>query len=266
LNFYIFGSDQIWRFFDYPGKVGFDFTYWGCIETIPKQKKIAYAASMGRLADFEKLDTSSYSHINDFKNISVRESSLQAKLYEKTGLHSHVVLDPVFLVPKEMWTSRFSLSSNFSDLPTKYILVYNITKSKAVDDFAVKLSKQRNIELVRITADSSPFDNGPNLIKNEGPIEFLKAIFNAAFIVSSSFHGVAFSIVFEKQFISLGIGSKADRVRSLLESLDISESYIDEPHDNSIHTVPFIEYNSVNQSLKSLVSHSKSFLSSAFKE
>ena len=82
---------------------------------------------------------------------------------------------------------------------------------------------------------------------------------NAEYVVSNSFHGVAFSIIYEKQFYAIGMGAKANRVESLLESVGIADRYI---HPQQ-HKMPVneIDYDKTTPVLKSIVENSKDFLS-----
>jgi len=260
LDCYIFGSDQIWRYFDYPNKKGFDFVYWGCISNLPKSKKITYAASMGKISDFKLIEADISRYLSNFKSISVREDSLAKMISEKASIDTQTVLDPVFLLSKEQWFNFFSDSVG-SVKKEKYLLLYNITKSKETERFAIAYARKNNLEIKRVTADSSPFDFGREFIKNPGPIDFIKYIYNADFVVSSSFHGVAFSLIFNKQFISLGIGSNSDRVESLLQILGIHGNYIDSGvADFREFNYIDIDYAIVNSALKRLVERSGLYL------
>jgi hypothetical protein len=76
-----------------------------------------------------------------------------------------------------------------------------------------------------------------NHIAFASPIEFMHAIRDAEYIIATSFHGTAFSIIFEKQFITIGLSKNADRVQTLLQHLNIEEHYQNDPI-----TVPDINY------------------------
>ena len=61
----------------------------------------------------------------------------------------------------------------------------------------------------------------------QGPIEFLDLIVNADYICTNSFHGTAFSIIFEKKFITVAHGSRNTRLESILDNLGILSQQLD---------------------------------------
>lgn len=83
----------------------------------------------------------------------------------------------------------------------------------------------------------------------------MQAIRDAEFVVSTSFHGTAFSLIFEKQFIATGLQKNADRVQTLLNSIGIATYYHTTPHN-----MPVINYNEVNKQLDILRTVSQSLL------
>ena len=87
-------------------------------------------------------------------------------------------------------------------------------------------------------------------------MEFLNAFINAEFIVSTSFHGVAFSILFNKNFLSLGLRNNADRVKSLLLKLDISDRYVESDNLPPLD----INYSVVNHNLNEMINKSKRYI------
>jgi hypothetical protein len=60
---------------------------------------------------------------------------------------------------------------------------------------------------------------------NIGPLDLIHAIRDAEFVVSTSFHGTAFSVIFEKQFVSMGAQTNSDRILTLLSQLHIQDHY-----------------------------------------
>jgi polysaccharide pyruvyl transferase WcaK-like protein len=109
----------------------------------------------------------------------------------------------------------------------------------------------------------SPFYNPLKAKQTAGPIQFVKLFANAEYIVSTSFHGVVFSIVFEKQFFALGFGNNSDRVRNLLEQLNIEDRYINEQNDmkSVVDNSDIIDFVEVQKKLKLLRTVSENYIS-----
>ncbi|MFA0411089.1 polysaccharide pyruvyl transferase family protein, partial [Vibrio splendidus] len=143
-------------------------------------------------------------------------------------------------------------------------------------DLALKLSKEENKEIIIV----SPNANIKTVFKSiklpgkvlytEGPIEFLELIVNADYICTNSFHGTAFSIIFQKKFITVPHGSRNTRLESILNKLGIISQQISHDilanTDNS-HVVQLFDYDSnvVMSRLNSLKKESFEFLKEAIK-
>jgi hypothetical protein len=123
--------------------------------------------------------------------------------------------------------------------------------------FAVDKAKSMSCDLLIMNAQVHTIPR-KNHISNASPIDFLHAIRDAEFVVATSFHGTAFSIIFEKQFITIGLSKNADRVKTLLQHLNISEHY--QPHPASINN---IDYTNIRPLLDKMKSKSQNLLLSA---
>ena len=88
-----------------------------------------------------------------------------------------------------------------------------------------------------------------NHISNASPIDFLHAIRDAEFVVATSFHGTAFSTIFEKQFITIGLSKNADRVQTLLTHLNISDHY--QPRPKTINDINYSNIRPLFDKMKS---------------
>lgn len=252
LDTLIYGSDQIWWKSTSLHSKTFDWTYWG--DYVPKAiNKISYAASMGVIS-ISKNEKEVISHkLTNFKHISVREQSLKEILQTITPQKIHQTIDPVFLTSKETWL-KFVKEPKISK---KYLLLFNLQHSKETDETAIQIAKKLHIEIIEITASVEPLKFGKNIYQTLDAFEFIGFIKNAEFVVTSSFHGTAFSIIFEKQFISTGMGNNSDRVKTLLDSLKISNRLV-----TSSSSMPnsVIDYKDVNLNLKRYVTDSIKFI------
>lgn len=185
-DLFITGSDQIWNFTITRKDTAFllDFV------TNP-QKKISYAASFG-FSYVEEKDKPIFAQLlPQFKHISVREQAGANIIKELTGTDVPVVLDPTLLLTKEQWQSFAT------PVPQKnYVLLYLMHENDKILSFAKNLAREKGLPLRCISFGKikgiSCFGCPPE--------EFVASFQNAAYVVTNSFHGLAFSINLNKTF------------------------------------------------------------------
>lgn len=247
----VYGSDQIWRKQNLGG-VSFDAWYFGS-KNVNTSKKIAYAGSMGAL-QLTNEDTAYVKKMMlNFHSLSVREKDLQLFLSD-LGISSSLVTDPVFLLSKDYWAK---LSKNSNVKKGRYILFYHLLNTPESTQFAEKLSRQTGLPIREVTKIMSFNHIGSRYIYSASVEDFLSLIKNAEYVVSNSFHGVAMSIIFEKQFFAVGMGNRANRVVSLLGALGIDDRY-----RGSELTFPEqqIDYVKVRERLQTMKKYSEDYL------
>lgn len=217
----IVGSDQIWRNWITENKyIGFDPIYFAI--GFPRQVKyIAYAASMGIIEYNSEEEKFLRNVLGNFSKISVREKTLQ-NLLSELGYQSEIVADPVFLLSKEQWNAILP-SARF--LKDKYVLFYRLMHSDEAFVLAREIANKMNCRLITITA-AVPLLPRKDEMQTSSPLQFLHALRDAEFVVATSFHGTAFSIIFEKNFYVMGLNKNADRVISLLNKLGLEDRYL----------------------------------------
>jgi len=250
----IYGSDQIW----WKSRLdtnGFDPVYWG--EFISKNiKKITYAASMGviSLTDSDKRYISNC--LNAFSHISVRETQLMEVLQPLTGKKICTVLDPTLLVPSSFWESKC-----LKDAPVKgkYILYYRMMSDERADVFANETGRILNMPVITIIGHIGSY-KVDRINSVTGPFSFVTLIRNAQYVISTSFHGVAMSIQFRKEFYAMGMNRNSDRVYSLLTLLGIENRMADSVPANFSER---IDYTRVHSRLSDLQKESSDFLISS---
>jgi hypothetical protein len=253
----IYGSDQIWRKQDYPIFKGFDEVYFGS-SSLTARKKIAYAASMG-VINLKNEDLAFLGKmVGNFDAISVREEELKKVLESVTDRKVSLVLDPVFLLDKEKWVTLIPERRGKKE---KYILLYQLVPSEESIKLANLLQGYYGYEVIEIRGRVNSLLFGKRYMQTESPFKFLSLIKNAEIVVSTSFHGAAFSLIFEKQFYAVGMGNNSGRIMSLLSSLEIGNRYLLNLEDANIKEV--IDYNRVNKKLKENRENSIVFLKNA---
>lgn len=218
---FIFGSDQIWR----KNQNSFDPVYFGKFKAAQGHKLISYAASMG-LNSLSKTESSQIQNwLNNFSNITVRETSLKELLAPLVSQPITLVADPTFLLNSHEW-DKVAIKPNTNK---PYILIYQVISSPETYKLAYQASKDLgNIEIIEIASKIQKKHTSHHVIYDASPEEFLGWIQNARFIVTTSFHGTAFSIIFKKAFVSIKQNKPSDlRIESILKSLHILNRFID---------------------------------------
>lgn len=254
----VYGSDQIWRKQNLPGCKGFDFWYFGSDNVTAK--KIAYAGSMGTINTTPEEDEQLKPYFERFSALAVREAPLKDYL-AKMGLQATVVLDPVFLLNKEDWRKMYSSSKPALRHKGKYILYYNLLSNAESTAFANQLSRKTGLPIIEISKKYEIRQLGARYNHTASVQEFLSLIDHAEYVVSNSFHGVAFSVIFEKQFYAIGMGTKANRVQSLLASLGIEERYV----ESDVDLEKDIDYNWLKSRIADIRTNSLDYLSVVLK-
>ena len=187
LNVLIVGSDQTWRPL-YNRNVLYDMFL--RFAKGFKGKKIAYAVSFGvDQWEFTEEQTQICSAlVQSFDAVSVREESGVRLCKEYLKINAIPVLDPTLLVEKEAY---LELCSNIPERREKFLAAYVLDNSDKVEDVIQEESKKRGLFVRYYYADRNAKLNVE---------EWISVFRDASFIVTDSFHGTVFSIIFEKPF------------------------------------------------------------------
>ena len=252
----VYGSDQIWwNHAAYSKEIAFDKTYWGYY--LPdKTKRVTYAPSMG-IIDIREQDKEFIKEsLRNFDSLSTRETTLREALLPYTDKQITTVLDPVFLPTKEFWIQHVKARK----IEEPYLLYYSLIPTPESYAHAVRLAKEKGLRLVEIAAHVQDFRTSPNMIQTADAMEFLSLIYHADYVVSTSFHGTAFSIILEKEFCVVGLGKMSGRIVSLLTQLGIENRYTENPS-----ALGQINYTSVRKKLNELQKISRNYLIESIK-
>ncbi len=248
----LYGSDQIWRkqkelndYNDY---------YFGC--RIKALKHIAFSASTDNLPqsdDYERFKIL----LHHYDKISVREDNLQ-NLCKELGFESELLIDPTFLLDGNEWVDYFNIVKR-EEKP--YALFY-IMKQGVFDLSVVKeFCNQKRLGLKILHGYPIDKDNEEN-ISIADPRDLVDLIYNASFVFTSSFHGLAFAINMKKEFVvSTTFGT--DRIRTLLDNFGLSERFVD--GKKTIPNLEQIDYTMVKAKQAEFVNESMAFLYSNVK-
>ena len=251
---YIMGSDQIWN----PGITkGFDPIYFGYFSFEKGEKVyISYAASM-EAKEFDKEAENYYKKaLINFDAISVREMQLKALLQPLTDKNVELVLDPTLLADRKIWNKI----AKRPDFDKKYILVYQVRQDCNTIRIARQLAEKIDAEVIEVKAWLG-LRFSSNIRQCETPEEFLGWINNAEYIVTTSFHGTAFSVIFNRPFYCVRLNYGGDtRSASLLKSLGLEDRFIDKEMTPTLSSINFTE---ANKRLEYLQAKSMTFLTKA---
>ena len=229
------------------------------------RSKVSYAASFG-LEKFPPQYLEIYKKgLKKFGSLSVRESSGQTIIKELTGRDSEVVLDPTFLVNKNEWDEVASSPSKFRI--KNYLLLFLLPGSiqlGTIKDYLEYFVKGTEIQIVSIGNNIDKLKSNFKIISTAGPREFLWLIKNANYIVTNSFHGTAFSIIFEKNFYTLLNNNERDsRLVEIVNKLELGDRLINPQTNKCILGLNQIDYYLVKNILDKEIDKSLVFLNSS---
>lgn len=213
---FIVGSDQVFRAEWVTNRWFLDFVK-------IQKNKVAVSASFG--TDCLNVDKKREKEIefllSRFNSISIREKS-GVKLCEKIGLKANYLIDPVFLLEPQYYLDM--LESDNVAVKEPYLFVYFRTMDKEIEETVGNLS--RMLKLTCFYAD------------DETPVNvFLNRLKNASYIITDSYHGMCFSLIFNKKFVCFNnshLGSA--RYETLLDVLKFNQGRLVEKNE-SINTI-----------------------------
>lgn len=247
----LYGSDQIWR--KQRKLKDYDPFYFG-VNNVNTKLQIAFAASMGVLPSEDKDKNQIKKLLSDFDFISVREVGLFDLLHELVKKKITIMPDPTLLVKnRKIWDAEIP---QLNKLSKPYALFYDL-QSGAFDYSAVeRISKLNGLDVIIISGDSKTRKIGKTCIE-AGPQEFIDLIRGASFVFSSSFHGVVFSIIYQKPFYASFL-LNAGRAESLLKHLGIKDCLL--PPKADIKNLGMINYQAIEHNIHNLQKHSYEFI------
>jgi hypothetical protein len=249
-DIYVIGSDQLWN-----RRItkGFDQVYFGNFLVKNQTKKITYAVSMEAIA--LSLEESNYlkSTLANFSAISVREKVLVEILKPYTSKPLSYVLDPTLVVERDIF-DRIAIKPK---IMKKYIIIYQVINSSYIYSIAKEIAEQINAEIIEVTSLVKHFIRKENILECLSPEEFLGFIKYSSCILTTSFHGTAFSIIFERPFFSFISSNQNSRINNLLEQLNLEDRII---LRNEKIIYSSIDFDSVNALLEQKRDESKLYL------
>ena len=260
---FVVGSDQVWRPRYSPSILNFYFDFLDDIQS--EAKRLAYAASFG-VDDWEytnEVTKRCEQLIQQFDAVSVRESTAVNLCADKFGVQAKMVVDPTLLLEPADYKSLISqcdeninagcvLAYVLDVAPEKRMVAKTVGSWLDVDVFSIK----PEVTISQVPHKEIHKCDYPSVEK------WVQAFHDASFIVTDSFHGTVFSIIFNKPFIAIGNSKRGTtRFDSLLSKFDLNDRLVDSVKDLTPELVnQKIDWNAVNEKRAALSEEGKSFL------
>lgn len=251
---YICGSDQIWNSFFQNGK---DPAFY--LNFVPLNKlKISYAASFAIDKIKENLKPFVKENIQRIDKISVRESSGLQILEDLSIKRGKQVLDPVFLLESDYWKETF-----VTPFKEKFIFVYDCDSNPMIKKIVEYTARKHNLKIFTVNNNVTYSDKNFYL---EGPKTFLSLIYSAEYVISNSFHAVAFSLLFNKTFFVVDRNEKINtRMRDIMSYVNLSSFHLAEDEYKTFDNLE-IDYVDVKEKIRVKVLESQIFLKESLSE
>lgn len=252
----VVGSDQVWRpLYYHPIEEAF-LSFLG--DT--KIKRISYAVSFGvDYCEYTKEQKEICSSLlKKFNAVSVRELSGIKLCHECFGVQAVQALDPTLLLSADDY--RILIKKGKTKSTGGNMLVYMLDRTKEKEDLVKHIAEEKGFIPFWLDTDLDD-ETLPLEMRIKMPVEqWLRCFDDAEFILTDSFHGCVFSIIFRKQFLAIGNKERGlSRFQSLLELFSLKDRLILSP-DKYKENLSLIDYSRVQTQLHILQKQSTSFL------
>lgn len=257
------GSDQVWGPFSLYSK------FYNLLFVDDSIPKFSYASSFGvsSIAHCQRKAVAAY--LNRIDRLGVREQRGQEIVKELTGRNdAKVVLDPTLLLSRDEWEKNIDESRCVINEP--YILCYILGERKDIRQKIKDLRNKSGLKIVNLphidNYHSIDDELGDINLYDVDPFDFIHLVRDATYVVTDSFHGSVFSILFHKKFLTFyrqdpkAKGSTHSRIDSLFEIFKIKDRIFCGGEILS-HMQKDINYNYIDQTLKKMREESVTFLS-----
>jgi len=253
---FIVGSDQVWNEEHNGRDAAFFLGFVG-----DKAKKISYSSSFGMAEIPEELKDWYAGLLSDIDCLSTREVHGVNLIRELTGRNAHLVLDPVFLLPTERWTEFLR-----PEAPSGKYTFYYMNAQFNPADFSLVTGWEDHRKYI-LSASVSPKDfvkKGQKVTFAMSPAEFLQRIHDAELVVTTSFHCLAFAILFHKRFVAVLSGDEGrdERLTNLLQITGLEDRVFSRTMTLADVNAP-IDYDEVEKRLEVYRRYSRDYLKAA---
>lgn len=219
------GSDQVWNY----KYIHEDFTYLLDFAA-DNVKKISYASSFASNGLPDQAKAKYAKLLSKYSSLSVRESNGINIVNQIIGVVPKVHVDPTLLLSKKDWMKISS--QKVHDTKKAYLLAYVLNYAYNPFPYAYEvieyLSVKHNLDILTFLPLEHQFTKKVTSIMDAGPREFITYFANAAMVVTSSFHGTAFALNFEKPLYAIvrKDNNSDDRISDILRRLHAEDRMI----------------------------------------
>lgn len=214
-DFVVVGSDQVWSPLITGGE--FDLTFWGSFTNKPL---ISIASSAGSYTYKTEDMNLLLPYLKKFKGITVREEFLNSQLI-KNGIESKVILDPTLIYGRNGWEADCELKNSVEVPEYPYLFVYLVsTKYDDCFQYIDFIKNKYDLKVVYIDKYNMKRKGVDYHFKQISPFDWIKLLKEAQYVLTDSFHGTAFSMMFHKD-ISIIRTNNPMRLKNLLETLNV---------------------------------------------
>lgn len=252
---FIVGSDQVWNPNNGTNIAPYFLTF------APKESnKVSYASSFG-VGSVDKSYYPQYKEwLNNLTHVSTRESDGVKIIKDVSGRNATHVVDPTLLLSKTDWQKL--MVPYKSDTP--YILFFIFKRNKYAEELAYKIQRKTGYKIIRVCKNEIPLESDDKMIniRDFGPAEFLGLYNSASFVLTTSFHGSIFSLIFEKPFYTITPASKNNnsRQQSLMDMVNLQDRLLTEGNEIDLEQMNQIDFSSVHDKLNLHINRSIEFL------
>ena len=214
-NTVVTGSDQVWNRIH--GEL--DATYF-LTTPMPGGRRISYAASFGTAGPDPEHEAQIFAWLNELDRVSVRERSSAEALRER-GVHCEIDPDPVLLHDRGYWND-FSRKAVRASEP--YLLVYQLHNTPLFNEELARLQARTGLPVRRVTVDVKQWVRHRASDYLVSPEHFVALFRDASLVVTDSFHGTAFSLIFGRPLRVVLPMKNSARLQDMVESVGVGAS------------------------------------------
>ena len=253
-DYHITGSDQVWNY-SYNGGIDEHYFFKGV-----NGHKLALSSSMGTENPCEDELKAFDVFLPSYSGISVREASAKTILTSR-GFNVEQLIDPTFFLSKEEWIPYMSDRL----IKDKYLLVYtpyNVVDKEAIYKVARKIAKERNLLIVTFSWDYFTDSYADKTVRYASPGDFLSLMYYSEVVITNSFHGTAFSINLNKDFLVFMPSTFSTRISSILDLFKLNERLVSDFSESCLPVSP-IDYKRVSDIISAEQKRAQDFLNNA---
>lgn len=253
----IVGSDEVWNYLDYSAHP-LKFAY-----GLNEQKVYSYAASAGQIEDNTAIPDYVSIGMKNFTHISVRDKMTSDLVKRVLNKECTEVLDPTLIYD---YASDKNIKK-VSPFNKPYILIYGCVFTEEQKQYIKKFSEENGLLVIGAGEYEEWFDN----YKIEySPFEWVNLFACADYVLTGTFHGLMFSLIFEKNFVCMPVyKNRINKTKTIIEKLGLERQLLKTDDSISVFNnilISKIDYNEVCNKKNDLVLKSKEYLRMVLEE